>query len=201
MLLIDVGKRYGRRWVLRSIDLEVASSSLTVVRGANGSGKSTLLRLVAGVSRVTTGTVCGRPERVAVVPDRLVPPRMGAREYLRHLARLRGLHGAGANRRIDELGHALAIAPGLDVPLRTMSRGNLQKVALAQAFLSPLGLVVLDEPHAALDDAAVEALRLLVAEARADGAAVVVADHGRSSNPDATEYELLGGTLVRTTPE
>jgi ABC-2 type transport system ATP-binding protein len=192
--LEHVGKRFGRHWALEDVDLELQPESLTVVRGANGSGKSTLLRIAAGVSTPSRGRVLHRPRQVALVPDRFVPPRLTARAYLDHLGRLRGLDATRRRRRIGELVDFLGLAPGPDAPLRTLSRGNAKKVAVAQAFLAPAGLVVLDEPHAALDEQAHAALDVLVATARAFGSAVLVADHARVRG-DAQRYALVDGRL------
>jgi ABC-type multidrug transport system ATPase subunit len=126
---------------------------------------------------------------------------MRAREYLRHFSRLRGVDVPTAERRLHELAEELSIAPWLDVPLQAMSRGTAQKVALAQAFLAPLDLVVLDEPQAALDDAAVGALCALVDRARRQGAAIVVADHGPPLGVDAITYVLDEATLKRSSLE
>lgn len=196
--LNGVGKRYRNKWVLQSVDLELAATTLVLVRGANGSGKSTLLRIIAGLCEPSRGTVTGKPTRVAVVPDRFVPPRMTALAYLRHLAHIRGLNRSAADDRIGELAELLSIAPAVDVPLQVMSRGNAQKVALAQAFLAPVNLAILDEPSAALDEDAAAALRALVIETREAGATVVVADHGTAVADDATTYHLVDGRLERS---
>jgi len=195
--LEHVAKRYGRRapWVLADVELELRPGSLHTVSGANGCGKSTLLRIVAGLSRPSRGAVTGRPERIALVPDRFAPPRMVARSYLEHLARLRGLRAEAAARRMRELADQLAIAPGLDAPLAEMSRGNAKKVALAQAFLTHADLIVLDEPAAALESAALAGMHGLVAAACAGGSTVVIAEHGEAA-PGAVHHELADGTLA-----
>jgi ABC-type multidrug transport system ATPase subunit len=193
--LEHVGKRYGRGpWILEDVELELSAGSLDAVVGGNGCGKSTLLRIVAGVGRPSRGTVRNRPARVAYVPDRFAPPRLTARAYLDHVGRLRRLPVAARRRRLDELADLLALVPGPDQPLATLSRGNAKKVALAQAFMAPVDLIVLDEPRAALDDDARDALDALVAAARREGAAVVVAEHGEPP-AGAALHTLVGGRL------
>ena len=193
-----VAKRYGWRgvWVLRDVDLELAPGSLTLLSGVNGSGKTSLLRIIAGVSRPTLGVVRG-PRRVAVVPDRFVPPaRMTGRSYLRHQGRLRGLPTADANRRAEELGESLGVRPGLDVALQALSKGNVQKVALAQAFLAPVDLLTLDEPRTAIDAQAVAALDDLLEGARRRGTVVVVTDPTpEAAYTGSRRYQLVSGRL------
>ncbi len=172
--------------------------SLTVLSGANGSGKSTVLRIIAGLSMATAGVVRGRARRVAVVPDRFVSPvRMTARSYLCHHGRVRGMTSAQAGRRAGELGERLGILPGLDVAVQDLSKGNAQKVALAQAFLAPVDLLVLDEPRTALDARAAAVLDELLAAASVAGTTVVLSDPTSGlAYPDASHYEIAGGNLV-----
>ncbi|MFG1644706.1 ABC transporter ATP-binding protein [Amycolatopsis sp. NPDC049252] len=173
--LEGVGKRYGRGdFVLHDVDLTVEPARVVGILGTNGSGKSTLLRIMAGVSHATTGTVTGSP-RIGYLPDRFpAGQRMGARAYLRHMGRIRGLTDLSA---IDPLLERLALVGGPTSPLRTLSKGNAQKVGLAQAVLVRPDLLVLDEPWSGLDVATHAILGELVEETRARGASVVFTDH------------------------
>ncbi|WP_418960177.1 ABC transporter ATP-binding protein [Streptomyces tritici] len=179
MRLEAVSKRYGRGgWVLREVHADVPPGTAVAFRGGNGSGKSTLLRILAGVSRPTGGTVTGRPAVVGYVPDRFAPEgRMSPRAYLTHLGRVRGLRTAEAAARAGALLDRLALVGGADAPLRTLSKGNAQKVALAQALLVPPGLLVLDEPWSGLDVSAHGVLAEILAEVARAGGAVAFTDH------------------------
>ncbi|MFB8201300.1 ABC transporter ATP-binding protein [Kitasatospora purpeofusca] len=178
-----VGKRYGRgRWILRDVDLDLAPGDVLAVVGANGSGKSTLLRILAGLTRPTTGrrtgTATAQGTAVGYVPDRFTAhERLTAVAYLTHLGRIRGLPTATARDRAGRLLDRLALVGGPDAPLRTLSKGNAQKVALAQALLVPPDLLVLDEPWSGLDTSAHTALAGILAETAAAGGAVVFTDH------------------------
>ncbi|WP_328605539.1 ATP-binding cassette domain-containing protein [Amycolatopsis sp. NBC_00345] len=173
--LAGVGKRYGGgEPVLDGVDLAVPAGRVIGILGANGSGKSTLLRIMAGVSRASTGVVEGRPS-IGYLPDRFPGgQRLSARAYLRHMARIRGLADLSA---IDPLLERLALVGGPDAQLRTLSKGNAQKVGLAQAVLPRPDLLILDEPWSGLDVSTHAVLGELVAETRARGASVVFTDH------------------------
>lgn len=173
--LAGVGKRYGRGdFVLHDVDLSVEAGHVVGVLGSNGSGKSTLLRIMAGVSHPTTGTLTGTP-RIGYLPDRFpAGQRMGARAYLRHMARIRGLTDLSV---IDPLLERLALVGGPTAPLRTLSKGNAQKVGLAQAVMVRPDLLILDEPWSGLDVGTHAILGELVAETRARGGSVVFTDH------------------------
>ncbi|WP_091507080.1 MULTISPECIES: ATP-binding cassette domain-containing protein [Amycolatopsis] len=177
MVRLDrVGKSYGRgRPVLSGVDLEVRGGQVTGLVGTNGSGKSTLLRILARISEPTSGSVVGTPS-TGYVPDRFpASTRMSAVAYLRHLGRISGVPGAG--QRAEALLERLALEGGPGAPIRRLSKGNAQKVGLAQALLAEPELLVLDEPWSGLDPAAHGVLGELIAEARDRGAGVVFTAH------------------------
>jgi ABC-type multidrug transport system ATPase subunit len=153
MRLEAVGKRYGLRqpWVVRDVSLDVAGGRLIRVEGPNGSGKSTLLRVVAGVTTASRGRVSGRPH-TGYVPERFpggLP--FSGQEYLLHMARVHGLRGDAGRRRVDEWLERLGAAGYAAAPLRALSKGMCQKIAIAQALLSRPGLLVLDEAWTGLE--------------------------------------------------
>lgn len=193
-----VSKRYGRgRWVLRDVGLDVPAGEVVAVTGGNGSGKSTLLRILVGLSAPTSGTVVGRPDVVGYVPDRFPPnERLSARSYLTHMGRIRGLATRAAVARVDELLTRLALTGGRDAPLRTLSKGNAQKVAVAQALLVPPGLLVLDEPWSGLDASAHGVLGEIIAEVAREGGSVVFTDHREAKIAIAARsYEVRDGLV------
>ena len=175
--LVGVRKRYRRVGeVLAGVSLSVQPGSLSVVMGANGSGKSTLLRIAAGCTSPSQGTVRGRAAVVGYLPAQFpASSRLSVRGYLRHLG---AIHGAGRN--ADVIGEAvlgeLGFSGALEGSVAELSTGNAQKVGLAQALSARAGLLVLDEPWTALDEAAAEALsrRLATVSQRAG---VLIADH------------------------
>jgi ABC-type multidrug transport system ATPase subunit len=195
-----VSKRYGRRReILADVDLQVAAGELLALVGANGSGKSTVLKLMVGLSRPTSGTVRRNAQVVSYVPDVFAShDRLSASSYLRHMGRIRGLSARAARERSDVLLDRLALAGGPDTPMRKLSKGNAQKVALAQALLEPPQLLVLDEPWSGLDATAHGTLSELLTETAASGAAVAFTEHSdQVVRSTATRVcELRDGRLV-----
>jgi len=195
----SVSKRYGRgSWILQDVDLEVSGGDVLAVVGGNGSGKSTLLRILVGLSRPTSGQVAGRPRHIGYVPDRFTAhERVSALSYLTHMGRIRGLSGAAARARAARLLDQLALVGGRDASLRTLSKGNAQKVALAQALLVEPDLLVLDEPWSGLDASAHGVLAELIEEVAAGGGAVVFTDHRAAiTETRATgAYAISGGRV------
>jgi ABC-type multidrug transport system ATPase subunit len=169
--------------------------------GANGSGKSTLLRIAAGLVSPSGGAV-RVPAHVAYVPERQ-PARLkfSATEYLANMGHIKGLATRAVAQRGAELFECLGLQPNADVPWETLSKGNRQKVLLAQAFLTPTALAVLDEPYTGLDDAARVALDGLIAASLDQEAAVILSAHRTEDLRDAEETrQLVSGMLVEFRP-
>jgi ABC-2 type transport system ATP-binding protein len=200
MRLEAVGKRYGFRqpWIVRGVTREVAAGTLIRLEGRNGSGKSTLLRIAAGALVPSTGRVTGRPH-AGYVPERFpVGLAFSAREYLRHLSRIHGLAGPAGRAAVDEWLDRLGATEYAAAPLRTLSKGMCQKVAIAQALLSSPGLLVLDEAWTGLDQAARGELDAAVRERIAAGGTVMYVDHdpARLGADVAERWQLAGGEVT-----
>jgi len=176
-------RRYGERVALADLTLSLPAGATLVVFGPNGAGKSTLLRVLATLLRPNGGEarVLGEPlpEREWAVRGRvgllaheaLLYRDLSARENLRFHARLHKVPAA----RVEELLERMRLAGRADDPVRTLSRGLLQRVAVCRAVLHDPPLLLLDEPRAGLDPAATELLEPLVG--RASGRTRVLVTH------------------------
>jgi len=179
--LAGVSQRYGwrGRWVLDRVDLELPPGGLVRIEGGNGSGKSTLLRLVAGIGSPARGRVSGGGRR-GYVPERFpaVLP-LDAFGYLCHLGAAHGLSPALARRRAGDWLDRLDAAAWAGAPMRALSKGTSQKIAVIQALLAEPDLLVLDEAWTGLDAVSCAVLEQAVDERLAAGAAVVFVEHDR----------------------
>jgi heme exporter protein A len=168
-------RRYGEREALSEVSLSLPTGQTVVVFGPNGAGKTTLLRVLATLLRPHSGgvSVLGKqlPEEAWEVRGRigflghepLLYRELTARENLRYHARL---HGVG-DERVEQQLAAVSMSGRADEPVRTLSRGMVQRVAVARATLHDPELLLLDEPYANLDPAAVDLVTPLIgAESR-----------------------------------
>jgi len=196
-----VGKQYGRgRPVLADVDLTVRAGEVVAVLGGNGSGKSTLLRIMAGITLPTTGTLTEVPHSVGYVPERFsANTRMTAHAYLCHLGRIRGLSTRQAAQRAEELLGRFRLEPGPDFAIRDLSKGNAQKVAVAQSLMTRPELLILDEPWSGLDTSAHGLLSQIIAETASAGSAVVFTDHREAVvRIEAQRYQIEGGRVRKS---
>jgi ABC-2 type transport system ATP-binding protein len=177
-------KRYGGRFALKDLDLEVYRGEVLGYLGPNGAGKTTTIRLLLGLIAPTCGsaTVFGldvqrqAPEvhkRVAYVPGEInLWPGLTGQETLALLGRV---HGRLDPAYRDELIARFAFDPSLKV--RAYSKGNRQKLILIAALMTRADLLLMDEPTSGLDPLMERTFRACMAEARRNGQTVFLSSH------------------------
>ena len=170
--LRGAGRRYGERAALRDVTLDLAVGKTLVVFGPNGAGKTTLLRMLATLLRPHAGEVrvLGRklPDDGWAVRAKvgflghepLLYRELSGRENLRFHARLHAIPAASA--RVEEVLDGVGMARRADDPVAELSRGMVQRLAVARAVLHEPELLLLDEPLSNLDPAAVAQVQPLI---------------------------------------
>jgi ABC-type multidrug transport system ATPase subunit len=180
-----VAKDYGDGLGLLPMDLKIKPGELVMLVGPNGAGKSTFLRLIAGLLEPTEGEVlidgaaAGSLEARAAtsfIPDNpVLYDDLSVEEHLEYVARLHGIEEW--QHRADELLERLALTDrAYDLPSR-FSRGMRQKTSLAVGLVRPFSLLLVDEPFVGLDAPTQASLVEVLAEAAAEGAALLVSTH------------------------
>jgi heme exporter protein A len=178
-----LGRHFGERRALAGVSLALPEGATLAVLGANGAGKTTLMRVLAGLLRAHEGsaTVLGAklPDERWKLPrlvgflghEPLLYRELSGRENLRYQARLHSTPGG----RVDEVLSAVGMTGRADEPVRELSRGMVQRLAVARTLLHDPPLLLLDEPRAGLDPAASERLEPLIG--RASGRTRVLVSH------------------------
>lgn len=172
-----VWARYERDadWVLRGLDISVATGEVHALVGGNGSGKSTLLALMAGVRRANRGALRVIPTKKALLPQD--PKALFACECVEdELMEWTGIGAYGAAEAQAMLSR-LDLASCAERHPYDLSGGQRQLLALGKVLLVGPQLLLLDEPTKGLDRTARKEVARLVDEARRDGATIVMATH------------------------
>jgi heme exporter protein A len=204
----NVYKRYGRKTVLRGVDLAVPAGQVMALLGANGAGKTTLMRLVAGLATPSSGEITlggvsikrAGPELrryIGVVSHLpLVYDHLSGYENLAFFARLYDLTNAEA--RIEAVLRAVDLWIPRRDPVRTYSRGMVQRLAIARAILHDPPVLLLDEPDTGLDQASAELLHGLITRLGAASRAILLTTHNleRALAWADSLTMLVGGKLV-----
>ncbi len=198
-----ITRRYGAVRALQGIDLTLHAGEVLLVLGPNGAGKSTLLRTLAGLLRPQAGfvTVAGRPltrddpdarRPIGLLShESLLYDELTLLENLLFVARLYDLPDPRA--RAEAALAAQGLLDRKDARPRSLSRGLLQRAAIARALLHQPRLLLLDEPFTGLDAAAADRLRASLAAERTAERAMVIVTHQAS---EAWDLATRVGVLV-----
>lgn len=180
-----VFKAFAGRQVLRGVDLDVPDGTTVALVGINGAGKTTCIKSLLDFSSVDAGRIelsgvahtDPRARRdLFFLPERFVPPGfLTGNDYLRHAARL---HGSAEDAQRGRTAQALDIPEeALARPVREYSKGMVQKLGLAAAFLSQRSLLLLDEPMSGLDPRARILVKRQLESERGQGRTVLLTTH------------------------
>jgi ABC-2 type transport system ATP-binding protein len=185
-----LSKKYGDLVAVSNLDLEVRAGEIFGLLGQNGAGKTTTILMLLGLTEPTAGTarVVGLDparnplavkRRVSYLPDNVgFYDGMTGRENLRYTARLNGLYGADAERRMGEALEQVGMERRADARVDTYSRGMLQRLGIADALVKDPSVLILDEPTTAIDPiGVVEILELLRGLVRERDLAVLLSSH------------------------
>jgi zinc/manganese transport system ATP-binding protein len=185
VLLREVSVRFGRRVALEAVSGEFASGSLTAVIGANGAGKSTLLAAIAGVVRLTGGTVeCAARRRLAYLPQLSAIDR----DYPLSVAELIALGGwreigafrapsAALRQRIAAAAETVGLSGRLERAIGEISVGELQRALFGRLILQDATVILLDEPFAAVDAQTLSVLLDQITRWHEEGRTVIAVLH------------------------
>ncbi len=205
---IDLGKRYGRRWAVQHLNLDIRKGEVFGFLGPNGAGKSTTIRMMLSLIRPTEGHIELFGRRLESNRKSLLSRVGGLVEsadfysYLsarRNLSIVGDLYG-GVDR--SQITHALELVGLVDRAndrVKTFSHGMKQRLGIAQALLADPDLIILDEPTTGLDPQGIAEVReLIMSLSRENGITVFLSSHllGEIEQTATTMAIINHGTLV-----
>ncbi len=180
-------KSFGPRVALSEIDLSIEDGDFVTLMGPNGAGKTTLLRILATLSRPSSGRVriagmdpAREGERIRrcigfLSHGTMLYDELTAEQNLRFYARLYDVPGASS--RVDDLLQRVGLSERRRDKVSTLSRGLKQRLAVARAVLHGPRILLLDEPYTGLDPQAVDALTDLLVDVAGRGCLILLATH------------------------
>lgn len=184
----DLKKNFGEKEVLHGISFSVESGKALGLLGRNGAGKTTTIRILMDVFKANSGTITmdGHPFnprkfQIGYLPEeRGLYPKKGVLEQLMYLANLRGMDSKNAKVNAQKWLKRLEVSQYETKKLETLSKGNQQKVQLAQTLVCDPDIVILDEPFSGLDPVNSQILKDVIQDLIQEGKLVIFSSHQMS---------------------
>jgi ABC-2 type transport system ATP-binding protein len=192
----------GRLLAVEGLDMEVRKGEVFGLLGPNGSGKSTAMKMILGLLRPTRGRaeVCGyragtiaARRQIGFLPENpYFPNFLSGVELVRYYGRLSGMGGRKLELRIEELMELVRLGGEAGKrPLRTYSKGMLQRAGLAGAMVGDPEVLMLDEPTAGVDPAGSREIRDLILELKERGKTVIFSSHLLEQVEDVADRVII----------
>ncbi|MCO5937228.1 ABC transporter ATP-binding protein [Mucilaginibacter sp. RB4R14] len=207
--ITNLSKQYNhQKTALSSFTININKGILGLL-GPNGAGKSTLMKLIATISKPTTGTLLLDGTDIVQHPDAIrkvlgylpqdfgVYPNLNAYEFLEYIAAMKGVGGKGLRKRIDILLEGVNLTADAKRPIGTYSGGMKQRIGIAQALLNDPKVLIFDEPTVGLDPEERMRFRQLIADLAQD-CVIILSSHIVSDiETIADEVAIMqGGKLI-----
>ncbi len=183
----DLGMRYGKKWALRGLDLEVFPGEIFGFLGPNGAGKTTTVKLLAGLMKPSSGrsSLFGEDSlrasshrNIGYAPENpYIYDYLTPLELLDFFGRIQGMPAVELGREAEWALDAVGLLEARHLKIKTFSKGMKGRIALAQALLGRPPLLFLDEPTSGQDPLARMAIRNLILWYRDNGGTVFLNSH------------------------
>jgi lipopolysaccharide export system ATP-binding protein len=212
-------KSYGRRTVVRAVDLEINQGEVVGLLGPNGAGKTTTFYMVVGLTRPDSGVVVLGDEDITALPmyrrarlgigylpqEASVFRKLSAEQNVLAILETLGLSAAEQRARARELLQELGILAMARQPAYTLSGGERRRLEICRALATSPSFILLDEPFAGIDPLAVIDIQKIIAHLRDRGIGILITDHNVRETLKITDraYILRDGHVFRsgTPPE
>jgi ABC-2 type transport system ATP-binding protein len=205
-----LGRKFGDRWAVRDLSLQIEQGEVFGLLGPNGAGKTTTMRMIATLIAPSTGRaeVCGfdvtrQPneirQRVGILTESPgLYENLSARRNLEFYAKLYGLDRHTAEKQIERYLKLLGLWERRNDAAGTFSKGMKQKLSMVRALLHEPPLVILDEPTSALDPEGAKQVRDFVESLRDDGRTIILCTHNLAEAQSLCDrVAIVKRTLIR----
>lgn len=181
----NLTKTYGDFKALNHVSLEAENGKILGILGRNGAGKTTTIKSIMGIIEPEEGSITfdGIDIRKAKVSIGYLPEERGlyvnavVKDQLLYFAMLNGMDKKAAFTEIKKLLEEFKIPGYLNKKVKTLSKGNKQKIQLISAILHKPQIVILDEPFSGLDPVNIELFKSTVLDLKKSGATILFSSH------------------------
>ena len=181
----NLEKSFGQKQVLFGVDFKAESGQILGLIGKNGAGKTTIfhsiLRFLEYSGRISfEGKAISQDtyREIGYLPEeRSLMPKLTVYEQVRYLANLKGVSSAVVREKLPQWMERLQVKGKLTDKIKSLSKGNQQKVQLIITLLHEPNLIILDEPFSGLDPVNTEILKQVIIEEKERGATIIFSDH------------------------
>lgn len=178
-------KSFGQKQVLFGVDFRAESGQILGLIGKNGAGKTTIfhsiLRFLEYSGNITFDKQPISQEtyrKIGYLPEeRSLMPKLTVYEQVRYLANLKGVPNAVVKEKLPQWMERLQVKGKVTDKIKSLSKGNQQKVQLIITLLHEPNLIILDEPFSGLDPVNTEILKQVIIEEKERGATIIFSDH------------------------
>jgi lipopolysaccharide export system ATP-binding protein len=207
-------KSYGRRTVVREVDVDIREGEVVGLLGPNGAGKTTTFYMVVGLARPDHGKVFLGEEDITALPmyqraragigylpqEASVFRKLTAEQNVLAILETLGFSGAELRPRARALLEELGILAMARQPAYTLSGGERRRLEIARALATSPSFILLDEPFAGIDPIAVIDIQRIIGHLKARGIGVLITDHNVRETLKITDraYILRDGNVFRS---
>ena len=181
----NLNKSYGDFKALKNISFEVDNGQILGILGRNGAGKTTTIKSIMGIIEPESGSITfnGVDIRKSKTSIGYLPEERGlyinanVKDQLLYFAMLNGMTKEKANAEIKRRLKEFGISQYIGSKVKTLSKGNKQKIQLISAILHKPDIVILDEPFSGLDPVNIELFKTTVKNLKKEGATILFSSH------------------------
>lgn len=196
----NLRKKFGDNIAVDGLDFTIQPGEIMGLIGPNGSGKTTTFRMILNLMAVDTGSSTWRGQiitgeilnEIGYLPEeRGMYPRVSIEDQIIYFAELRGMKASDVKGKIDEWMERFQVVGNKKDEVRTLSKGNQQKVQLITTLIHEPDLIILDEPFSGLDPINADLLLDGILEARERGASIIFSSHNMRNVEDICDHLIM----------
>lgn len=181
----NLEKSFGQKQVLFGVDFKAESGQILGLIGKNGAGKTTIFHSILHFLEHSGNITFDKQpisqetyRKIGYLPEeRSLMPKMTVYEQVRYLANLKGVPNAVVKEKLPQWMERLQVKGKVTDKIKSLSKGNQQKVQLIITLLHEPNLIILDEPFSGLDPVNTEILKQVIIEEKERGATIIFSDH------------------------